>query len=68
MDKKFYLNIDSQKFELRWNNDYLFEIRISNKWVPIDSLISDKLLKDTSKLKTQIYDQLKSIINKELGI
>ena len=45
MDKKFYLNIDSQKFELRWNNDYLFEIRISNKWVPIDSLISDELLK-----------------------
>lgn len=32
------------------------------------NLISDKLLKDPSNLKSQIYDQLKSIINKELGI
>jgi hypothetical protein len=32
------------------------------------NLISDKLLKDPSKLKTEIYNQLKSIINKELGI
>jgi hypothetical protein len=32
------------------------------------NLISDKLLKDPAKLKTQIYKQLKSIINKELGI
>lgn len=32
------------------------------------NLISDKLLKDPSKLKDQIYNQLKSIINKELGI
>ena len=31
------------------------------------NLIFDKLLKDPSKLKTQIYDQLKSIIDKELG-
>lgn len=31
-------------------------------------LISDKLLKDPTKLKTEIYNQLKSIINKELGI
>lgn len=32
------------------------------------NLISDKILKDPSKLKSEIYDQLKSIINKELGI
>jgi len=32
------------------------------------NLISDKLLKDPSKLKTEIYNQLKGIINKELGI
>jgi hypothetical protein len=32
------------------------------------NLISDKILKDPSKLKTEIYNQLKSIINKELGI
>ena len=32
------------------------------------NLISDKLLKDPSKLKSQIYDQLKGIINKELGV
>lgn len=32
------------------------------------NLISDKLLKDPSNLKSQIYDQLKNIINKELGI
>lgn len=32
------------------------------------NLISDKLLKDPSKLKEQVYNQLKSIINKELGI
>ncbi len=31
-------------------------------------LISDKLLKDPEKLKTEVYNQLKSIINKELGI
>lgn len=32
------------------------------------TLISDKLLKDPSKLKNEIYKQLKIIINKELGI
>jgi len=32
------------------------------------NLISDKLLKDPTKLKTEIYNQLKRIINKELGI
>ena len=32
------------------------------------NLISEKLLKDPTKLKTEIYNQLKSIINKELGI
>lgn len=31
------------------------------------NLISDKLLKDPTRLKTSIYEQLKSIINKELG-
>jgi hypothetical protein len=31
------------------------------------NLISDKLLKDPTKLKTSIYEQLKVIINKELG-
>jgi len=32
------------------------------------NLISDKLLKDPEKLKTEIYNQLKCIINKELGV
>lgn len=32
------------------------------------NLISEKLLKDPSKLKSIIYDQLKVIINKELGV
>lgn len=32
------------------------------------NLISDKLLSDPVNLKTQIYDQLKAIINKELGV
>ncbi len=32
------------------------------------NLISDKLLKDPTRLKSVIYEQLKSIINKELGI
>jgi len=32
------------------------------------NLISEKILKDPSNLKNQIYDQLKSVINKELGI
>jgi hypothetical protein len=32
------------------------------------NLISSKLLKDPEKLKTEIYNQLKSTINKELGI
>jgi hypothetical protein len=32
------------------------------------NLISDKFLSDPSKLKTEIYNQLKSIVNKELGI
>lgn len=31
-------------------------------------LISDKILKDPDKLKTEVYNQLKSIINNELGI
>ena len=31
------------------------------------TLISEKLLKDPTKLKEEIYNQLKSIINKELG-
>ena len=31
------------------------------------NLISEKLLKDPTKLKEEIYNQLKSIINKELG-
>jgi len=31
-------------------------------------LISDKILKDPEKLKTEVYNQLKSIINKELGV
>jgi len=31
------------------------------------NLISEKLLKDPSKLKTEIYNQLKAIIDKELG-
>jgi len=32
------------------------------------NLISDKLLNDPAKLKIEIYNQLKSIINKELGV
>lgn len=32
------------------------------------NLISDKFLKDPTKLKIEIYNQLKRIINKELGI
>ena len=32
------------------------------------NLISDKFLKDPTKLKTEIYNQLKRIINEELGI
>lgn len=32
------------------------------------NLISDKLLKDPTKLKSIVYEQLKVIINKELGI
>ena len=31
-------------------------------------IISDKFLSDPSKLKTEIYNQLKKIINKELGV